>query len=222
MSDAPQTRTAGPQHSHRFALDQPAARRLVARALRRYQTGRDGGPPAYESLLIAPAWNPRSADEVGAIDELLHAALTCRAITCPGGQADPDGYSIGFHPMIDQDGAAYQWQVLLPPGQPFCLASHIEELRHVGDPATRGARQALAILREAVSQANTMLAAWQPEPRPLVGSDFTAGASDEPVPCGCGEPITCFRGSWLHIINPDLRGTDDHHAQPLLSGTEQP
>ena len=52
------------------------------------------------------------------------------------------------------------------------------------------------------------------EPLRMVGSEFTAGASDEPEWCGCGEPITEYDGEWLHIINPVLRGTDDHDAHP--------
>jgi hypothetical protein len=47
----------------------------------------------------------------------------------------------------------------------------------------------------------------------LRGSDFTDGAGPDDD-CGCGERITWFGGEWLHIINPRLRGTDDHDARP--------
>jgi len=50
---------------------------------------------------------------------------------------------------------------------------------------------------------------------PLTGDQFTDGASAEEEYCGCGEPITWYDGEWLHIINPVLRGTDDHDARPL-------
>ncbi|MFG1976933.1 hypothetical protein ACGFJC_47040 [Nonomuraea fuscirosea] len=32
--------------------------------------------------------------------------------------------------------------------------------------------------------------------------------------CGCGEPITEYDGTWIHIINPVLTGADDHDAAP--------
>lgn len=47
----------------------------------------------------------------------------------------------------------------------------------------------------------------------LSGRDLTEGAGPD-ASCGCGEPITFYDGVWLHIINPELRGTDDHDAEP--------
>jgi hypothetical protein len=52
------------------------------------------------------------------------------------------------------------------------------------------------------------------EEHPIVGANFTDGASEEEVYCGCGEPITFYDGEWMHIINPALRGTGDHDARP--------
>jgi hypothetical protein len=51
---------------------------------------------------------------------------------------------------------------------------------------------------------------WPLEP---AGDDLTEGAGPDDV-CDCGEPITMFDGRWMHIYNPELRGSDDHHAQP--------
>jgi hypothetical protein len=76
------------------------------------------------------------------------------------------------------------------------------------DAQIGAAMTVLAPLLERAEKAEAELA------QPLSGADFTEGASDEPVFCGCGEPITEYDGEWLHIINPVLRGTDDHDAHP--------
>lgn len=47
----------------------------------------------------------------------------------------------------------------------------------------------------------------------LRGGGFTDGAGPDAM-CGCGEPITFYEGEWLHVINPRLRGSDDHDAEP--------
>ena len=49
--------------------------------------------------------------------------------------------------------------------------------------------------------------------RELHGGDFTAGAGPDEI-CGCGEEITWYEGQWLHVANPELRGTGDHDAEP--------
>jgi hypothetical protein len=33
--------------------------------------------------------------------------------------------------------------------------------------------------------------------------------------CGCGEPIALWEGSWFHVYNEQLRGTDDHDPDPI-------
>lgn len=64
-----------------------------------------------------------------------------------------------------------------------------------------------------LKQLNTAVNQAQRDAEELHGGDFTDGAGPDAV-CGCGEPITLFEGAWLHIINPELRGTDDHDAEP--------
>jgi acetone carboxylase gamma subunit len=32
--------------------------------------------------------------------------------------------------------------------------------------------------------------------------------------CRCGEPIAEYHGDWLHVLNPELRGTHDHWTEP--------
>jgi hypothetical protein len=32
--------------------------------------------------------------------------------------------------------------------------------------------------------------------------------------CSCGEKILEWRGDWHHVHNPEVRGTDDHWAEP--------
>ena len=53
-------------------------------------------------------------------------------------------------------------------------------------------------------------AAWY---QTLAGGDFTDGAGPDAT-CVCDERITFYDGTWLHIINPQLRGTGDHDARP--------
>lgn len=44
-------------------------------------------------------------------------------------------------------------------------------------------------------------------------SDLTASAAPDTF-CGYGELITAYDGAWLHLFDPELRGTDDHDALP--------
>jgi hypothetical protein len=62
--------------------------------------------------------------------------------------------------------------------------------------------------RALVCQLVTRLTSREPS-----GTDLTEGVGPDAV-CGCGEPITQYDGVWLHIYNPELRGTDDHDASP--------
>lgn len=55
-------------------------------------------------------------------------------------------------------------------------------------------------------------AGWPPSDE-IHGDDVTAGAGPDAT-CGCGERITMYDGVWLHVFNPELRGTDDHDAHP--------
>lgn len=64
------------------------------------------------------------------------------------------------------------------------------------------------------SQVRDVLNELYDETMKITGADLTDGASDEEEFCGCGEPITMYDGEWLHIYNPELRGTDDHEARP--------
>ncbi|TDD29635.1 hypothetical protein E1287_30610 [Actinomadura sp. KC06] len=41
----------------------------------------------------------------------------------------------------------------------------------------------------------------------------TAGQTAVAV-CGCGEPVAEYTGDWFHVLNPELRGTNDHWAEP--------
>ena len=78
----------------------------------------------------------------------------------------------------------------------------------------------LDALNEALDETNRnwwgdwFVGALSVEPNIITGADVTEGASDVEAYCGCGEPITEYDGAWLHIYNPELRGTDDHDASP--------
>jgi len=34
--------------------------------------------------------------------------------------------------------------------------------------------------------------------------------------CECGERIAEYHEDWFHVLNPELRGTDDHWAEPIF------
>lgn len=34
--------------------------------------------------------------------------------------------------------------------------------------------------------------------------------------CGCGERIAEYHQGWFHVLNPELRGTDDHCVEPAF------
>lgn len=74
--------------------------------------------------------------------------------------------------------------------------------------------QELAGVRVLSAQAGRMYTqAEMDEALLLRGGDFTSGAGPDAW-CGCGERITWYGGTWMHIINPELRGTNDHDAEP--------
>lgn len=73
-----------------------------------------------------------------------------------------------------------------------------------------GSQLADAILRELQLAGFTVASAEDLE---VLGSDVTDGAGPDST-CGCGEPVTYYDGVWMHVFNPELRGTDDHDAHP--------
>ena len=82
----------------------------------------------------------------------------------------------------------------------------LENLVSAADPVPDTFRAALTALQD-------QLGRWI-SPPPITGGDVTDGASEEEEYCGCGEPITWYEGEWLHIYTPELRGSDDHDAEP--------
>lgn len=146
-----------------FRVNEPAARSLIARALRRYAGQLDPDVARDETLDLPPAWSPVEDDSPSAVMDLVYAAQVCGAIQAPVYPEERTA-SIDFDCLVDGEGVkdAYQWAVRLPPlMHRVVLASPPEEYRHLGLSFTKGAaRQALAILREAVETGNALLGAW--------------------------------------------------------------
>jgi hypothetical protein len=84
-----------------------------------------------------------------------------------------------------------------------------------GDAArlTAAARLAeqFALLDQLLRQGGEPPADWPLKPAQDSFADHAGPGNDT---CGCGEPITRSGGSWLHLYNPELQGTDDHDAAP--------
>lgn len=135
----------------RFRLDEKEARALIERAQQRYEDDEDGGEPNYEVLRLPPDWEPRDADETDTVYDLVYAAGVCGAIEAPEGAAP-----LEFQFMDDSDGGTYQWRVELRPAN-LRLVSGIEEYHHLGERDARGTEASMAILNEAVEQANCVL-----------------------------------------------------------------
>lgn len=165
----------------RFALDEDKARKLIARALRRNQSGTTGPAPDYESVALAPRWSPREVDQEPTVSDLVYAARTCGAIT------QPAGTEIDFEYQADTDGGMYQWSLYQDGHHGLRFGSAPEEYRRLGDRQARGtAGQAMAILLEAVRSANQVLrdleryvASQQPTFYVLEWSDYKYGTSLE-------------------------------------------
>jgi hypothetical protein len=91
-------------------------------------------------------------------------------------------------------------------------AAAVDQVIGLAARAGRFLRVAKAKGRETVHLAQAP-AVQLADPEPVRGEDVAEGAGPDDV-CGCGEPITMYDGAWLHIFNPELRGTDDHDAHP--------
>lgn len=150
---SPAART-GPR---RFELSEPAARALIARALRRYLGPRhQPGQARGEDLCLEPGWNPRVShcDEAHLAEYLIGQAVTVGAIRCP------QGIELDLHCCHDGDGGMYAWRVRTAPG--FTLGSdYWREIRRWLGTGNVGAHGALSVLRQAVTAANDILDAYE-------------------------------------------------------------
>jgi hypothetical protein len=141
--------TTATETAERFGLDESKARALIARALRRSQSGQDGPAPEYETLSLAPAWDPMSGGGEHEVSDLIYAATECGAIT------QPARLELDFQYLEDCDGGMFQWAVILRDQLNMRVTSAPEEYRKLGWRGAKGtAGQAMTILREAVEYAN--------------------------------------------------------------------
>ena len=133
----------------RFTLDEDKAREMIAQLLYGYE----GEIAAQYTHLceIADEYDPRQQFEGGSDTfNLVADARDAGVITGPG-EVDYDHCDSG-------DGEiGYVW-IVRPKGTPLKLTSIYESIGRAGDPdAAPGAEAALAMLREAVGQANLIL-----------------------------------------------------------------
>jgi hypothetical protein len=149
----------------RFEFREATARALVARAVRRHAGAvRQPGQACYEDLELEPGWNPRRIyhDEMALAEYLVDQAIAADAIRCP------EGMCVDLHCRPDSDGGTYAWRVRVDTG--FTLGSEYwAEMRRLGDGSV-GGHGALAVLREAVTAANEILAAYERSARRLLAA----------------------------------------------------
>ncbi len=144
----------------RFELDERAARKFLARALRR-EAGYDEAPGSGENWTLARDWDLTHlfADEAGNVENLVYQAVwEAKVITCTAGGVDID---LITETPLDGDWM-YQWRVSFEPGSRYAICSpYREELRRLGwyedYSITTGWRAAMAVLREAVEYGNHLL-----------------------------------------------------------------
>jgi len=132
--------------TQRFTLDEAKAEAWVNRAVTQYETGETSGEDLPE---IGKDWNPVEPDEEITVYSIVRAAVESGIISKP---ADID---LDFEYVEDGDGGYYHFVVYV--GWRVKLASHSYEMRKLGERDTTGVKAALAILDEAVREANWAL-----------------------------------------------------------------
>jgi hypothetical protein len=148
-----ETEPAGP-----FGLDEEKAREFTRRAVERFHADGEltGDHDSWETVTIGPGWNPRrlEAHEMREAEDFIAQAVNAGAIICP------DGWAVQLDCMPDGEGGVYLWRITLPADAGFSLASdYLNNARHLGDGST-GIAGALGLLREAVTDANRIYAAY--------------------------------------------------------------
>lgn len=130
----------------RFTLDKDAAAKWLRQAVKQY-----GEPdPGQDFPEIDNHWNPVEPDEETEVFQLVRRAVDQGIISKPDQDTDLD-----FEYVEDGDGGYYHFMVYI--GYRLKLAGHSYEMRKLGERDAIGVPAALAILEEAVTEANFVL-----------------------------------------------------------------
>lgn len=132
----------------RFELDETKAAGWLAAQMAAYEAWLGGA--TLPDLTVDSGYSPARDDEGSDTGALVSAACDAGLVAGPG--------EIGWDYTADPDGCGYSWLVYLTGPGGVRLTSCYEDMRYLGDAdAEPGVPAALAVLREAVTEANRLL-----------------------------------------------------------------
>jgi hypothetical protein len=138
-----------------FTLDEAKAYKWLTRHMTAIsKTGQAASGKEFTAG-IGLQWRASDDGAITDVSDLVHDAVTNGYIACP------PGVNVDFDVIADDgDGPGYRWFVTVNRAPAYLtLASLHEEACHLGDPhAGPGVSSAFAVLREALDQANLLLA----------------------------------------------------------------
>lgn len=137
----------------RFTLNEREASEWLTRVVVANELGEcDPDPPTDAGVPpVTMTWRPR---DVGEEDGTF---LLVRGAQETGVLHGPPGADLDFEYIDDGDDGYYRYILRLNEPRPLVIASHPEEMRHLGDPDAAGINAAMAILAEAQDIANRLL-----------------------------------------------------------------
>lgn len=133
---------------------------------------------------------------------------------------------IGLTALANPDGAAYQIVAdmkLDGHEAALRLASNATPWNSITPEKQTGIDAAVTILTTASFKANALVRQLERLIAPHEAAAYEQALEDaldvtegieEHGTCGCGEPMVFWEGSWHHVYNDQLRGTDDHEPTP--------
>jgi hypothetical protein len=140
-----------------FVLNEEAARAWLTELVVAYEVdasfGGDSVLVSPDSLLIGMAWSPRQPGEEDAAFLLVKGAQAVRVID------KPKEMTITFEFVDDGNEGIYRWLLDISAPSPLKLATLTEAMAVLGEPEPEGTgvEIAIAVLQEAVKQANHLI-----------------------------------------------------------------
>lgn len=192
-------------------LDETAAREWLTQEIQQE-------PPGLFGVLD---WSPLEIGTESQVIELIDSAQRRHVLT---GQAEFVS-RIGVIYTDDPNGGRYYvfTDLRLPDGGEMRLTSPARPWDKIVPEEQTGMQAALTILRVVAADSNVLLGQLRRFIEPHEQAAYQQARSDalevtdgieQHDECGCGEPIALWQGTWVHIYNEELRGSDDHEPEP--------
>lgn len=140
-----------------FTLDEEAARAWLTELVVAYEVDASFGGDVFEYSADSPpigmAWDPRQPGEEDGVTLLVKAAQAAGVI------GSPEEMTITFEFVDDGDEGVYRWLLDITAPSPLKVATLSEAMAVLGEPDLHraGIEAAVAILREAVQEANHLV-----------------------------------------------------------------